>query len=220
MDHAWTARPGGDPGLDRVLTVPNAVTLVRLLCVPVFLWLLFGAHEQAAAAVLLGVLGATDWVDGFVARRFHQVSTVGKVLDPAADRILVGTAVIAITVHGAVPLWFGLATLAREVLVAGTVLALAALGARRIDVLWIGKAGTFGLMFAYPAFLLGNGDAGWQAVITDLAWVAGIAGLALAWVAAGLYLVPARKALAEGRAARKAPAEELADRRTREEVDR
>lgn len=220
MDPAWTARPVEDPGLDRVLTVPNAVTLVRLLCVPVFLWLLFGAHEQAAAAVLLAVLGATDWVDGFVARRFHQVSTVGKVLDPAADRILVGTAVIAITVHGAVPLWFGLATLAREVLVAGTVLALAALGARRIDVLWIGKAGTFGLMFAYPAFLLGNGDAGWQAVVTDLAWVAGIGGLALAWVAAALYLVPARKALAEGRADRSAPPEELADRRAKEEVDR
>jgi cardiolipin synthase (CMP-forming) len=204
VDHAVTAPPAGEPGLDRVLTVPNAVTLVRLLCVPVFLWLLFGAHRQTAAAVLLGVLGATDWVDGFVARRFHQVSTVGKVLDPAADRILVGTGVIAIIVHGAVPLWFGVATLAREALVAGTVLALAALGARRIDVLWIGKAGTFGLMFAYPAFLLGNGTAGWQAVITDLAWVAGVAGLALAWVAAALYLVPARRALAEGRAARRA----------------
>jgi cardiolipin synthase len=199
---AVTAQRAEEPGLDRVLTVPNAVTVVRLLCVPVFLWLLFGAHRQAAAAVLLGVLGATDWVDGFVARRFHQVSTVGKVLDPAADRILVGTAVIAIVVHGAVPVWFGVATLAREVLVAGTVLALAALGARRIDVLWIGKAGTFGLMFAYPAFLLGDGTAGWQVAITDLAWAAGIAGLALAWVAAAMYLVPARRALAEGRAAR------------------
>ena len=206
-EHAWPAQPAEEPGLDRVFTVPNAVTAVRLLCIPLFLWLLFGADRQSAAAVLLAVLGATDWVDGYVARRYHQVSTLGKIIDPAADRILVGTAVIAITVHGAVPLWFGLATLAREVLVAGTVLVLAALGARRIDVLWIGKAGTFGLMFAYPAFLLGNGPASWQTVIRDLAWVAGLAGLALAWVAAILYLVPARRALAEGRA----------DRRTREE---
>lgn len=188
--------------MDRVLTVPNAVTLVRLLCVPVFLWLLFGAHRQSAAAILLAVLGATDWVDGFVARRFHQVSTVGKVLDPAADRILVGAGVIAVIVHGAVPVWFGVATLAREVLVAGTVLVLAALGARRIDVLWIGKAGTFGLMFAYPAFLLGHGTAGWQGPVRDVAWVTGGVGLVLAWLAAASYLVPARRALAEGRAGR------------------
>ena len=93
--------------LGRVLTAPNLITLVRLLCIPLFLWLLFGAHRQTAAAVLLAVLGATDWVDGYVARRFHQVSTVGKVLDPAADRLLVGTAVIAIMIHGAVPIWFG-----------------------------------------------------------------------------------------------------------------
>ena len=197
-------QPAGEPGLDRVLTAPNVVTLVRLLCIPLFLWLLFGAGEQTAAAILLAVLGATDWVDGFLARHFHQVSTLGKVLDPTADRILVGTGVIAIMVHGAVPIWFGVATLAREVLVSGTVLVLAALGAKRIDVLWIGKAGTFGLMFAYPAFLLGHGTAGWQGTIRDIAWVTGGIGLVLAWAAAVAYLVPARKALAEGRSARRA----------------
>ena len=192
-----------EPGLDRVLTVPNAVTVVRLLCIPLFLWLLFGADRQTAAAILLGVLGATDWVDGFLARRFHQVSTVGKVLDPAADRVLVATGVIAIMIHGAVPIWFGVATLAREVVVAGTVLVLAALGAKRIDVLWIGKAGTFALMFAYPAFLLSHGTASWQVPFHDFAWVTGGIGLVLAWAAAVAYLVPARKALAEGRAARR-----------------
>jgi cardiolipin synthase (CMP-forming) len=195
----------GDPDeqLDRVVTVPNAITMVRLLCIPVFLWLLFGAHEQTAAAILLAVLGATDWVDGFLARRFHQVSTVGKVLDPTADRLLVATAVIAIIVYGAVPLWFGIATLVREVVVAGAVLALAAMGARRIDVLWVGKAGTFGLMFAYPTFLLGYGDAHWQTYIRAIGWVTGLVGLALAWVAAFSYLGPARTALAQGRAARR-----------------
>jgi cardiolipin synthase (CMP-forming) len=192
-----------DDGLDRIFTVPNVITMVRLVCIPIFVWLLFGAHEQTAAAILLAVLGATDWVDGYVARHFGQVTTLGKVLDPAADRLLVGAAVISIMVYGAVPLWFGLATIAREVLVSVMVLALASLGAVRIDVLWVGKAGTFGLMFAYPAFLLGYGDASWQEPIKVIAWVTGIVGLALAWYAAGSYVGPARKALRDGRAARR-----------------
>ena len=192
-----------DDGLDRILTAPNVITLVRLLCIPLFLWLLFGAHRQTAAAVLLAVLGATDWVDGYVARRYGQVSTFGKVLDPTADRILVGTAVISIMVYGAVPLWFGLATIAREVLVSAMVVLLAALGAARIDVLWVGKAGTFGLMFAYPTFLLGDGTAGWQEPIRIIGWMTGLVGLALAWWAAGSYIGPARRALREGRAARR-----------------
>jgi cardiolipin synthase len=192
-----------DEGLDRILTVPNVITLVRLLCIPLYLWLLFGAHRQIAAAVLLAVLGATDWVDGFVARRYGQVSTFGKVLDPTADRILVGTAVISIMIYGAVPLWFGLATIAREVLVSAMVLLLASLGAARIDVLWVGKAGTFGLMFAYPTFLLGYGTADWQEPIRIIGWVTGLIGLALAWWAAGSYIAPARRALRDGRAARR-----------------
>lgn len=191
-----------DGGLDRILTVPNLITLVRLACIPVFLWLLFGLREQTAAAILLALLGATDWVDGYVARRFNQVSTFGKVLDPTADRLLVGTAVISVLAYGAVPLWFGIATIAREVLVSVMVVLLASLGAARIDVLWVGKAGTFGLMFAYPTFLLAYGGAGWQAPITVIAYVTGITGLVLAWVAAGRYIGPARKALREGRAAR------------------
>ncbi len=192
-----------DDGLDRILTAPNVITLARLVCIPLFLWLLFGLHRQTAAAILLAVLGATDWVDGFVARRYGQVSTFGKVLDPTADRLLVGTAVISIMVYGAVPLWFGLATIAREVLVSAMVILLAALGAARIDVLWVGKAGTFGLMFAYPTFLLADGTAGWQEPIRVIGWVTGLIGLALAWWAAGSYIAPARRALREGRAARR-----------------
>jgi cardiolipin synthase len=190
-----------------VFTVPNLITMVRLLCLPVFVWLVFGAKEQTAAAILLAVLGATDWVDGYVARRFHQVSTVGKVLDPTADRLLVVTAVIVILVHGAVPVWFGVTTIVREALVGLMVLLLASLGAARIDVLWVGKAGTFGLMFAYPAFLLGHGAASWQDPIRAFAWVAGIGGLTLAWVAAASYVKPARAALAAGRRGRRAAVE-------------
>ena len=192
------------PGVDRILTVPNAITMVRLACIPLFVWLLFGAHRQIWAAVLLAVLGATDWVDGFVARRWHQVSTVGKVLDPTADRILVGTAVISVIVAGAVPLWFGLLTVIREALVSGAVLLLASLGAERIDVLWVGKAGTFGLMFAYPTFLLAHGHAGWQHPIEIVAWLSAIPALTLAWIAAAAYVPLSRRALSRGRANRMA----------------
>lgn len=207
-------RPGADDErLDRILTVPNAVTALRLALVPVFVWLLFGAHRQTAAALLLGGLGATDWVDGFVARRFGQVSTLGKVLDPAADRILVATGVISVIVAGAVPLWLGVATVVREALVSLAVLMLAALGSERIDVLWVGKAGTFGLMCAYPAFLLSHGSASWQVPFHVFAWVCAGPGLALAWVAALSYLAPARRALARGRAGRRVtPTDGLATR--------
>ncbi len=193
--------PHVDPE-DRVLTAANVVTSLRLAGVGVFLWLLFGAGQQTGAAMLLGVLGATDWLDGQLARRLHQVSRIGKVLDPAVDRVLVGVAVVAVIVHGAVPLWFGLLTVVREAVVSGSVLVLAALGARRIDVRWIGKAGTFGLMIAYPGFLISHGAQSWQQPFHVVAWVAGGAGIVLAWVAAVGYLSPARRALAEGRAAR------------------
>jgi cardiolipin synthase (CMP-forming) len=201
MDHETVAESEQD--LDRILTVPNVITLVRLACIPLFVWMLFARHWQTASAILLGALGATDWVDGHVARRFGQVSTFGKVLDPTADRLLVGTAVISVMVYGAVPIWFGVATIAREVLVSVMVVLLASLGAARIDVLWVGKAGTFGLMFSYPTFLLAYGNATWQVPFKVIAWVTGIVGLGLAWYAAGSYVGPARKALRDGRAARR-----------------
>ena len=133
----------GDVRSDRVLTVPNALSVGRLLCVPIFLWLLFGRDSEVGAALLLAVLGATDWVDGFVARRFGQVSEVGKVLDPTADRILLIAAVIAIWLADAVPGVVFWPVVVREVVISAAVVWLAALGARRIDVLWVGKAGAF-----------------------------------------------------------------------------
>ncbi len=191
--------PADPEGLDRIWTVPNVVTMVRLACIPLYVWLLFGADRQTGAAALLAALGATDWIDGYVARHFHQVTTLGKVLDPVADRVLVVTAIITIMIQGAVPVWFGVATLLREVVVSGAVLLLASLGAARIDVLWVGKAGTFALMTAYPLFLLSHGTATWQSVIHVAAWVIGLLGLTLAWIAAASYIPVARRALADGR---------------------
>lgn len=187
-------------GEDRILTIPNLLSVIRLLCVPLFLWLLFAEHERAAAAFLLGGLGATDFVDGYIARHFNQVSTVGKVLDPTADRILLMVGVAAILVDGAVPAWVAWVTLVREVLVAAAFLVLAALGARRIDVQWAGKAGTFGLMFAFPLFLMAHdADFALRDTAEVLAWLCVIPSLLLAWYAAITYIPMAAQALREGR---------------------
>ena len=189
-------------------TWPNLVTVVRLALIPVFWWLLFASDHRAMAAWLLAVLGATDWIDGWLARTLHQTSTVGKVLDPTADRILVMVGLIAVALAGGVPWWFAGITLVREVLVSVLTLVLAALGAARIDVLWWGKVSTFMLMATYPLFLLTTNPhhaalAGWQHVVRDVTWIYGLAGLTLAWIVFFGYIGPASRALSAGRAARR-----------------
>lgn len=201
-----TSRPAAlEPGAGRILTVPNVISAVRLGCVPVFLWLLFAQEDRLAAASLLALLGATDWVDGWIARRYHQVSTVGKILDPTADRIMLITAILAIAIDGSVPWWFAALALGREVAVACAALVLGALGARRIDVTWWGKAGTFLSMTSFPLFLAGHAD--WPAddLCLLLAWAVGIPGLVISWYAAAAYLPAAVEALRQGRAAREHP---------------
>ncbi len=188
---------------DRILTIPNVITFVRLLCLPVYLWLLLGLDNRAAAAGLLAVLGATDWVDGYIARHFNQVSSLGKVLDPVADRFLFFVGVGGILAVDGAPRWFSIIVLVREVLVGGATVVLAMLGAARIDVTWFGKAGTFGLMFAFPLFLWGSGPDGFEPAWV-LGYLAGIPGLALSLYAAALYVPMAARALREGRAARAA----------------
>lgn len=190
--------PSKRSGEDRILTVPNLITLIRLGCLPVFVVLLARPDRAGwyPAALLLAALGVTDGVDGYVARHFHQVSTVGKVLDPVADRLLVGVAAISAMVVGALPLWLGSIALAREALVAAGFLYVAAAGGRRMDVQWAGKAGTFALMCALPLFLAGHAHDDWHAIAETLAWVCAIPGVALGWYAAVTYIPRARRVLA------------------------
>ena len=163
-------------------------------------WLLFGADDPWAAAILLGVLGASDWVDGWVARRFNQGSELGKILDPVADRVLLLTGVLALLVDGSVPRWYGILIFAREIVIAAVTLALAVAGARRIDVLWAGKAGTLAAMFSLPAFLAASiTDGAWHDLMLVIAWVFAIPALVLSYYAAAAYIPAARRALRDGR---------------------
>jgi cardiolipin synthase len=185
----------------RVVTVPNLISVVRLLCAPVFVWLLVD-DEEIAAALVLAVLGASDWVDGWIARHFDQGSDVGKVLDPVADRVLLLVSAVALLIDGSIPAVVGGLVLFRELAVSVAVLALALAGARRIEVQWVGKAGTLSVMFALPLFLLAdNIDTGHDLALAA-AWFFAVAGLALGYYALLTYLPMARDALHEGRLAR------------------
>jgi cardiolipin synthase len=191
--------------VDTLWTWPNLFTLVRLLCLPLFVWILFGLDNRQAAAWLLGGLGATDWVDGYLARRLGQTSEFGKKFDPTADRLLFGVALIAIMIDGSIPIWFGVLVLIREVAVGATVvIATVFFGMERFDVTWWGKTATFLLMFAVPGFLLGNSSIAGAEGFTIAAWILGIPGLVLSyWTAIG-YIPMIRSSIASGRLKRDA----------------
>ncbi len=199
---AASAKGARRPAEQRILTVPNLISVARLACVPLFLWLLLARDDEIAAALLLGLLGATDWVDGWIARHFDQGSEIGKVLDPTADRILLLCAGVALLINGSLPLWVGVVVLARELVISVAVLVLAAAGARRMDVRWAGKAGTLALMFALPGFLLADAVSEIRTPLLVVTWVFTIGGLVLSYYAAIAYIPQARAALREARTSR------------------
>jgi cardiolipin synthase len=152
------------------------------------LWLLFAQDDRETAAWLLGVLGATDWVDGWLARRLDQRSSFGAVFDPTVDRLLFIVGVGAIVIDGAVPGWFGISVVIREVFVGALMLGGTALGMKRFAVNQWGKNYTFALMFAFPLLLIGASDAGWALGARNAGWAIGIPGLVLCHVTALLYV--------------------------------
>lgn len=190
---------------DRLLTLPNVITLSRLLILPFWVPLVASEDHPAWAAFILAVMGATDFVDGQVARRTGQVSELGKILDPAADRLVLIIAVLTIVLTtDAVPAWIGVPVLIREPLMFIAVLVLGLLGASRIDVTWFGKAGTFALMCAFPWLLYGDSSGPGADLVRYAGYVVGALGVALSYYAAFLYVPMARRALREGRAERAA----------------
>jgi len=180
---------------NRIITIPNLVSFVRLLTIPVFWWVLLVEENVPVAAWIVFIVGWTDWIDGFLARRLDQVSEVGKVLDPVADRLMIASALVGGLVAGVLPIWFAWGLIGREVLVAGLALYLAARGGGTIEVRWLGKAATFALYGAIPAFYLAAaGVAEW--LMEPAAWFLGILGLVLYWYVAVLYIGDSRAKLA------------------------
>ena len=180
----------------RVLTIPNLVSLARLATVPIFWWVLLGEGEVTLAALLLIAVGSTDWVDGYLARRLNQVTRLGAILDPVADRLMIASAVVAGLIAGIIPSSLGIALLVREVIMTVVTLFVAARGAPVLQVRYLGKLATFLLYGAIPLFYLA--DAGHlEDLFTPLAWLTGVIGLVLYWVVLVQYLGDARVALAE-----------------------
>ena len=180
------------------MTLPNAISLLRLLAIPFFWWLLVVQDRVVAAAWLIVAIGGTDWVDGYLARRLDQVSEVGKFLDPLADRLMIISAVVGGIVAGTLPLVVAIPLVAREVAVGVGAVLLGAGGAGKLEVRSLGKVATFLLYGAVPAFYLDEaGFVPW--LFTPIAWIAGVVGLVLYYWVGVEYVGDMRRALARTR---------------------
>ncbi|MGV0850210.1 CDP-alcohol phosphatidyltransferase family protein [Mycolicibacterium phlei] len=175
---------------DRVLTVPNVLSVLRLALVPVFLWLLLGAGATGWAVAVLMVSGFSDWADGKIARLVdNQSSRLGELLDPLVDRIYMVVVPIAMALHGSVPWWAVATLIGRDAVLAATLPLLRSRGLTALPVTYIGKAATFALMSALPLILLGQWDALWSRVILAIGWGFLIWGLAMYLWSGVLYLM-------------------------------
>jgi cardiolipin synthase (CMP-forming) len=175
---------------DRVLTVPNALSVIRLVLVPVFLYLLLVADATGWAVAVLMFSGASDWADGKIARLYdNQSSRLGELLDPAVDRIYMVVVPVALAVAGVIPWWIVATLLGRDLVLAGTLPLLRSRGLSALPVTYIGKAATFALMSGLPLVLLGQFDAQWSRVVLAIGWGFLIWGLAMYLWSGVLYLI-------------------------------
>lgn len=187
--------------LDRVVTIPNALSVARLVGVPVFLWLVLGPHADAWAVAVLIASAATDWLDGKLARALHQQSRLGEALDPAADRLYIAATLVALAVRGIIPWWLFALLVVRELVVAGALgLLKRRMGFGTLQVSFAGKTATLCLLYAFPLLLLGTYAGTWAEIARIIGWAFAVWGTALYWWAAALYLTQTR-ALLTGRLA-------------------
>jgi cardiolipin synthase (CMP-forming) len=178
---------GGEASLDRIATVPNLLSLTRILLIPVFVYLILNEGTEAAGLVLMSAVVATDWVDGYIARHTGQVSNVGKVLDPVADRLAIAAGLIALMVRDAFPVWAGLLVLVRDavVILAGAILLIRY--KVRMDVRWIGKFATFALMVGIPLVAWGRFELWLHGLTLPLGWAIYAVGIVAYYAAAVVY---------------------------------
>jgi cardiolipin synthase len=185
----------GGVAADRIWTVPNALSVLRLLGVPVFLWLLLGPHADVAALILLAVSGATDWADGVLARRWNQMSRLGALLDPAADRLYILATLLGLAIRGVVPWWLVAVLIGREVFIAALLPLLKSRGYTALPVHFLGKAATFCLLYAFPLLLIGEFDNVAGTIARPVGWAFTWWGTGLYWLAGILYAIQARQVL-------------------------
>lgn len=170
-----------------VLNIPNLVSFLRLALVPVFLWLLL-AEDFVLAIVVLAVAGLTDFLDGYLARKLNQVTRLGKLLDPVADRLYIFTTLLALSLTGHVPWWLASLVILRDVLILFSMPILAAIGYGSLPVHYLGKAATFALLYSFPLLLMGNIFQELDFIIMPMAWSFALWGVALYWWSGFVYL--------------------------------
>lgn len=195
---SMSTEAGGERSSSAIVTIPNAISAVRILLIPLFVWLILRDGTEAAGILLFAAVAATDWVDGTIARRTGRVSELGKILDPVADRLAIGAGLVALVVAGLFPPWAALLILVRDVAVlAGGAVALTRRRIR-IDVRFIGKVATFGLMVAVPLISWGRLALPFAPTATALGWIVFAVSVVESYVAAAMYAGDLRRALDGG----------------------
>jgi cardiolipin synthase len=177
----------------RVLTIPNLITIIRLACVPVFLWLILVPEADGWAVAVLMASGVSDYADGYLARRLHQTSIVGQILDPVADRLYILSTVFGLAARDIIPWWLAVLLPARDAFLWGLVPFLRTRGYSSLPVHFLGKAATANLLYAFPLLLLGDGGGAVAALSKVFGWAFVIWGTGLYWWAGLLYAWQVRK---------------------------
>jgi cardiolipin synthase len=194
---------GSRPVSDRVLTPPNVLSMLRLVCVPIFLWLILTSQDNWAV-VILTLSGVSDYLDGKIARHYNQVTQVGQLLDPLADRLYILSTLLGLAWREIIPWWLVAILVSREVFGTALLMVVRHYGYRALPVHFVGKAATFDLLFAFPVILLGQGDSMLAAVALPVGWAFAWWGTVLYWVAGLMYAVQTRDVVQVARAARAA----------------
>ena len=188
------------PVSDRVLTLPNVLSMLRLVGVPVFLWLIVSRND-GWALVVLTLSGVSDYLDGKIARHYNLISSVGQLLDPLADRLYILSTLLGLAWREIIPWWLVAILVGREVFGTALLMVVRRYGYRALPVHFIGKAATFDLLYAFPFILLGQGDSIFAAVALPIGWAFAWWGTVLYWVAAIMYAVQTRDVVRVARAA-------------------
>jgi cardiolipin synthase len=185
---------------DRVFTLPNVLSVLRLVGVPVFLWAILAQHDAIALAALM-FSGVSDYLDGKIARHFGMVSRVGQLLDPLADRLYIATTLFGLAWRDIIPWWLVLLLVSREVLLAVVLSVLKRYGQTGLPVHFVGKAATFNLLYAFPLLLLGDGESTFAQWALPIGWAFAWWGTVLYWLAGAMYIIQAWQVVVRARAA-------------------